>query len=103
MAAMQKTTLNIKRALLHTFLSSDGMNEITTAFSSYQDPNQLRMEVNPLAIDRLKKTSIHAPLGNSREFTTEHLDQYIPKHSGKVMVDSGKLQRSTVPLGTMKI
>ena len=79
------------------------MNEIPTALASYQDPHQLRMDINPEALDRLKRSHIGAPLGGERQFSTEHLDQYIPKYSNKISVDSGKLQRSTVPLGTLKI
>lgn len=55
-----------------------------------------------LFLFQLKGTHIKAPLGKRMEFSTEHLDQYTPKPTeGKAAIDAGKLQRSSVPLGTL--
>ena len=52
---------------------------------------------------QLKKSHIGAPLGGTRQFSTEHLDQYTAKRTARFPIDSGRLQRSTVPLGTLNI
>jgi len=75
----------------------------TTAWRDYQNPDQGKMIPNPIAINELKKSHIDAPLGGSRHFSTEHLDQFTPKRISRYAIDAGKLQRSTVPIGTLNI
>ncbi|XP_013379784.1 testis-expressed protein 45 [Lingula anatina] len=81
-------------------------NELTnpTYYSDYQDPKQKRMIPDPKAVDNLRETHIKPPLKGERDFITTHNIQFIPKKMEKqVLVDSGKLQRSSVPLGTLNV
>lgn len=53
-------------------------------------------------ISQLKNSHIKAPLGKQMEFSTEHLDQFTDKDGkGRLQVDAGRLQKSSVPLGTL--
>lgn len=56
---------------------------------------------NPLAVDNLKKSHIQPPIPGEREFSTTHQRTYTPKKTSRRSVDSGRLQRSSIPLGTL--
>lgn len=70
-------------------------------WSDFQNHHQRKLIPDSQALEQLKKSHFDAPLGGSRQFNTEHLDQYTPKRTHRLAVDSGRLQRSTVPLGTL--
>ena len=51
---------------------------------------------------QIKRTNIGAPLGGQRFFSTTHRDHFIPLELGEgVSIDATKLQKSSVPLGTL--
>lgn len=56
---------------------------------------------NPLAVDNLKKSHIRPPIPEEREFSTTHQSTYTPKKTSRRSVNSGSLQRSSIPLGTL--
>lgn len=74
----------------------------TTYHSDFIDPETGKTIPNPTAIAKLKESHIRAPLGGLRLFSTEHLEQYTPKEAdiGRA-ADAGRLQKSSVPLGTL--
>ncbi|KAH3837428.1 testis-expressed protein 45-like [Dreissena polymorpha] len=78
-----------------------GERNNTTAFSDYQDPRQVRTAPNPVAIDNLKKSHILPPISNLRNFSTTHNDTFYPKNAERYSYDAGRLQKSSVPLGTL--
>ncbi|ELU02621.1 hypothetical protein CAPTEDRAFT_229112 [Capitella teleta] len=74
----------------------------TTYMGDFPNPESGAMHINECAIDRLKNSHIKAPLGKQMEFSTEHLDQFTDKDGkGRLQVDAGRLQKSSVPLGTL--
>jgi len=97
----ERPDLNTRSAVPVNYYPNEKHN--TTTWSDFQNPKQKKMIPNPVGIDELKKSHIDAPLGGVRQFSTEHLDQYTPKRIGRIPIDSGRLQRSTVPLGTLSI
>ena len=68
--------------------------------SDYKNPCKTKLVPNEAAVSRIRDSHIRPPIGG-RYFTTEHQDQYTPKETAHVPVDGGKLQKSTVPLGTL--
>ncbi|XP_071794425.1 stabilizer of axonemal microtubules 5-like [Asterias amurensis] len=62
-----------------------------------------RHTVSKEALAKLRSSNITPPLHGNREFTTTHLSSYTAKKVNRYQYDSGKLQRSSVPLGTMTI
>ncbi|XP_022100861.1 uncharacterized protein LOC110984724 [Acanthaster planci] len=60
-------------------------------------------EVSKEALAKLRRSNITPPLHADREFNTTHLTSYTAKRVDRYQYDSGKLQRSSVPLGTMTI
>lgn len=81
-------------------------NELTqpTTWSDFQNPKQGKLIPNPEAIDNLRKTHIKPPLKGERDFATTHNLQFTPKaYSRHTISEPGKLQRSSVPLGTLQI
>ncbi|CAH1797265.1 unnamed protein product [Owenia fusiformis] len=75
-----------------------------TTWSDFPDPNQGKLIPNPEAIDNLRRSHIQPPLGGDRHFSTEHVDQFTPKKTNLYQVtDAGKLQKSSVPIGTLNI
>ena len=75
----------------------------TTYNTDFEDPEQDKMIPNPIAINKLKESHIVPPQGGMRLFSTEHLDQYTPKSSTLSAIDPGRLQRSSVPIGTLNV
>lgn len=73
----------------------------TTAFSDYQNPRQAKTQLNSEAIENLKRSHIFPPINSMRYFSTTHNDTFMPKSSEKLTYDAGRLQKSSVPLGTM--
>jgi hypothetical protein len=55
------------------------------------------------ALAKLRSSNITPPLHGNREFGTTHLTSYTAKRVDRFQYDSGRLQRSSVPLGTMTI
>ncbi|XP_071952850.1 stabilizer of axonemal microtubules 5-like [Antedon mediterranea] len=55
------------------------------------------------ALEQLRKSHIDPPLGGERSFNTTHLTSYTAKTAQRYQYDSGRLQRSSLPLGTMTI
>ncbi|XP_074651046.1 stabilizer of axonemal microtubules 5-like [Tubulanus polymorphus] len=74
-----------------------------TSREDFKDPKQGKMIPNPAAISKLKDSHILPPVSNNYLFSTEHIEQFTPKSSKRYEIDGGKLQRSSVPLGTMII
>lgn len=50
---------------------------------------------------QLKKSHIRPPIPEEREFSTTHQRTYTPKKTSRRSVNSGSLQRSSIPLGTL--
>lgn len=73
----------------------------TTSYTDYQNPRQARTAPNPVAVDNLKRSHILPPLTDRQFFTTTHNDTFTPKRAECHMYDSGRLQKSSVPLGTL--
>lgn len=73
----------------------------TTSYTDYQNPRQARTAPNPVAINNISRSHIMPPLRNSGFFTTTHNDTFTPKRADKYSYDAGRLQKSSVPLGTM--
>lgn len=74
----------------------------TTAYTDYQNPHQGQTIPNPLSIDNLTKSHIFPPIKDKRFFSTTHNDTFQPKMAMRPLYDSGRLQKSSVPLGTMQ-
>lgn len=79
----------------------DGDLDFTTYRTDFMNPDQGKLQCNPAAIENLKETHIRPPQGDQRWFSTEHKEQYTPKSSTKVAIDPGRLQQSSVPIGTL--
>ncbi|GFO13627.1 hypothetical protein PoB_004013200 [Plakobranchus ocellatus] len=73
-----------------------------TTSTDYTNPKQERIMPNPKALASLKGSHIPPPQKHMT-FDTTHQDVYTPKVLNKHLYDSGRLQRSSVPLGTMAI
>jgi len=57
---------------------------------------------NPAAVDNLNKSHIGDPIRNFREFKTTHGDTYTSKEQTRVInIDAGRLQKSSLPIGTL--
>ncbi|XP_052793104.1 testis-expressed protein 45-like [Mya arenaria] len=78
-----------------------GERNHTTAFSDYKDPRKVKTAPNSQAIENLKMSHILPPISNLRNFNTTHNDTFYPKSSERYSYDAGRLQKSSVPLGTM--
>ncbi|XP_050400030.1 uncharacterized protein LOC126817261 [Patella vulgata] len=76
-------------------------NEInnSTTQSDYLKPGNVD-RVHPMESgEQMKKTNFFPPWRNATCFNTTHQDMYTPKTMEKFIIDSGKMQRSSVPLG----
>lgn len=78
-----------------------GERDHTTAYTDFQNPRQAKTAPNPSAIENLKMSHILPPISNVRFFSTTHNDTFTPKRTDKYTYDAGRLQKSSVPLGTM--
>lgn len=75
----------------------------STYRSNYKPRSATKMVLNSVAIDNLKKSHIGDPIRDFRQFETTSQDTYTPKPECRQKnIDVGRLQRSNVPLGTMK-
>lgn len=74
----------------------------TTAYSDYKNPNQGQTVPNPLFVENMKDSHILPPIRDVRFFSTTHGDTFTPKTAVKPSYDAGRLQKSSVPLGTMQ-
>ncbi|KAL4227714.1 hypothetical protein ACF0H5_013149 [Mactra antiquata] len=80
---------------------SDHEKNHTTAYTDYKDPRQVKTAPNPVALNNLMKSHILPPINDSQFFTTTHNDTFTPKKAERYSYDAGRLQKSSVPLGTM--
>lgn len=80
-------------------------NEVkpTSSFMDFKDPRIGRMNMHNPALENLKMSHILPPLGGSQLHNTTHQVMFTPKSSEKHVYDSQRLQKSSVPLGTLKI
>merc|ERR1711988_494432 len=77
---------------------------VPTTWSDFPSHDGVQKLVpNPQALDNLKKSHIRPPIPGDQEFSTTHQGTYTPKSGRRQAVDSGKLQRSSVPLGTLHL
>ncbi|ESP05297.1 hypothetical protein LOTGIDRAFT_227929 [Lottia gigantea] len=81
-------------------------NEVanTTSQTDYNTPclvdsNGIDLE----AIEKLKRSNFFPPWKGETCFNTTHQDMFTPKPMEKYVIDSGKMQKSSVPLGTLSI
>jgi len=72
----------------------------TTVSADYTNPNQERMIPNPKAIESLAGSHIKPPQKHMT-FDTTHGEEFTNKPMQALKYDAGRLQRSSVPLGTM--
>ena len=73
---------------------------MTVMKSDYKNPCQVKLVPNAVAVSRIRDSHIQPP-AHGIYFSTENQNQFTPKESQRVAIDSGKLQRSTVPLGAL--
>lgn len=76
-------------------------NNHTTSYADYQNPRQVRTAPNPVALNNIKKSHILPKDSATRFFSTTHNDTFTPKIAERYSYDAGKMQKSSVPLGTM--
>ncbi|XP_076465799.1 stabilizer of axonemal microtubules 5-like [Babylonia areolata] len=72
----------------------------TTMGKDYQNPSVPRMIPHEAGMNRIKNSHIFPPLSGKTHFNTTHNDMFTPKTSDKYFFDSGRMQKSSVPLGT---
>ncbi|XP_038072133.1 testis-expressed protein 45-like [Patiria miniata] len=80
--------------------------EVDTSTTKDDFPSWREMPLHTVSketLAKLRRSNITPPLHGDREFNTTHLTSYTAKRVDRYQYDSGKLQRSTVPLGTMTI
>ncbi|XP_039248598.2 stabilizer of axonemal microtubules 5-like [Styela clava] len=101
-------TVNVPRFKANTYYPSvvplsyyGNQREYPTTWSDFQNPRIGKMIPNPVALDNLRRTHISAPLGGQYFFSTTHDSHYTPKSIAKYKIDSGALQRTSVPIGTL--
>ncbi|CAG2235815.1 unnamed protein product [Mytilus edulis] len=73
----------------------------SSSYTDYKDPVQAKMIPHNTALNNLKMSHILPPLSGPQRHNTTHQVMFTPKESEKYSYDSGRLQRSSVPLGTM--
>nr|CAB3226598.1 uncharacterized protein C19orf45-like [Phallusia mammillata] len=73
----------------------------STTWSDFHAHNTSRLKPHKVGLENLRVTHFTPPLGNRRFFLTSHDSQYTPKAIERISVDPGRLQRSSVPIGTM--
>lgn len=78
----------------------NNMTYEATASRDYPDPHQERMVPNPKALERISRSHIKAQAPHMNLSTT-HQEQFTQKPLNKFLYDSGRMQKSSVPLGTM--
>ena len=69
--------------------------------SDYKNPCQGKLVPNEAAVSRIRDSHIRPPIHGTYFAKSENQDQFYPKETDRVPIDGGKLQRSTVPLGTL--
>ena len=85
--------------MIHFVTSTTGDEKrMTIMKNDYKNPCQGQLVPNAAVVSRIRDSHIRAP-AHGIHFTTENQDQFTPKEFQRVAIDSGKLQRSTVPLG----
>ncbi|XP_005092049.1 uncharacterized protein LOC101845903 [Aplysia californica] len=80
----------------------NSMTYEATTSTDFPDPRQERMVPNAKALESLQSSHIKPPQKHMT-FNTTHQDEFVPKPLQNFVYDSGRLQRSSVPLGTMAI
>ena len=84
----------------YTYFSGDQTsNTITsTDYPAYDIFEHRAKRPDP---DLLQKTQFDQPLGGNRYFSTTTADHYIPKEIKRIEIDPNRLQRSSLPIGTL--
>ncbi|KAL3867036.1 hypothetical protein ACJMK2_044273 [Sinanodonta woodiana] len=82
------------------YYSKNEVNK-TTHHADYQNPRQGKTIPNPVVIENLKKSHLFPPKSDNMAFSTTHQDTYTAKRGEPVIYDAGRLQKSSVPIGTM--
>uniref|UniRef100_H2Z8V9 Uncharacterized protein n=1 Tax=Ciona savignyi TaxID=51511 RepID=H2Z8V9_CIOSA len=72
-----------------------------TTWSDFPAHDIARQLPHRVALENLRETHFIPPHGAERFFSTTQDSHYTPKRVAKFNVDPGRLQRSTVPIGTM--
>ncbi|CAK8697325.1 stabilizer of axonemal microtubules 5-like [Clavelina lepadiformis] len=72
-----------------------------TTWSDFPAHDMAKFQPHEAAHNSLRTTHFLPPLGDERYFSTSHNSHYTPKQIEKLAVDLGRLQRSSVPIGTM--
>lgn len=79
--------------------NTDNVSSYTSAYKSILGVKKL--EPNPVAIENLKKSYIVEPIRGLREFSTTQREAYTPKERSRVFIDTHRLHRSSVPVGSL--
>nr|XP_002120880.1 testis-expressed protein 45-like [Ciona intestinalis] len=72
-----------------------------TTWSDFPSHDMARQHPHRVALENLRETHFMPPHGDQRFFSTTHDSHYTPKRVTKFNVDPGRLQRSSIPIGTM--
>ncbi|KAK3098905.1 hypothetical protein FSP39_024189 [Pinctada imbricata] len=75
----------------------------TSMSIDYKNPSIGRIRMHPSALENLRMSHILPPLSAPQKHSTTHQVMFTPKTSEKYSYDSGRLQKSSVPLGTLNI
>ncbi|XP_033749400.1 testis-expressed protein 45-like [Pecten maximus] len=73
----------------------------TSSWTDYKNPRRGKTVPNPVAINNLRKSHILPPLSGPQKHSTTHQVTFTPKDAELYSYDAGRLQKSSVPLGTM--
>eukprot|EP00794_Sanderia_malayensis_P009775 gene9775-10774_t len=101
-SSFQKALGNIHTSSIPTDFYKN-LNTQPTYRSDYTRQDEVaRLEPNPIALNNLKKSSVNIKDPSFQEFTTTHKETFTPKETSRVRIlQLGKLQKSSVPLGTL--
>ena len=99
-ASHSSANCTIIMIIFNTYFSLGDEKTLPIMKSDYKNPCQGKLVPNEAAVSRIRDSHIRPPV-HGRYFTTENQDQFTPKATDRVPIDGDKLQRSTVPLGTL--
>ncbi|XP_070542152.1 stabilizer of axonemal microtubules 5-like [Ptychodera flava] len=105
--AFPPTSVPLERATSHHYTSDVPMDYYEGEVHQSTTWNDFPVHLNapPLSVSKeeqiaLRESHLTPPLHGERFFDTTHLTSYTPKTTARYHYDSGRLQRSSVPLGT---
>ncbi|XP_002738833.1 stabilizer of axonemal microtubules 5-like [Saccoglossus kowalevskii] len=103
--AFPPTSVSMERAASHHYKSNVPMDyygdEVHKATTWSDFPvHRSKPAKSKDIMKKLKSTHFEPPLHDDRFFDTTHLTSYTPKSTDKYHYDRGRMQRSSVPLGT---